>query len=119
MKLANDAIYLAAYAIHGADARCGREWHEGRGQRGSGVLGTFDVVFMVMAAAAPMSVVVALMPPAFAFGNETGIPGTYLGAIQSQGYGAPFESLSTCSEGEGCAERDFRRIHREGTCDSR
>lgn len=36
---------------------------------------------MVMAAAAPMSVVVALMPLAFAFGNGVGIPGTYLSAI--------------------------------------
>lgn len=52
---------------------------EGRLSRG--VLGTADVVFMVMAAAAPMSVVVALMPLAFAFGNGEGIPGTYLNAI--------------------------------------
>jgi len=47
----------------------------------TGVLGTVDVVFMVMAAAAPMAVVVALMPLAFAFGNGAGIPGTYAGAI--------------------------------------
>jgi amino acid transporter len=45
------------------------------------VLGTADIVFMVMAAAAPMAVVVALMPMAFAFGNGAGVPGVYLGAI--------------------------------------
>ncbi len=43
-----------------------------------GVLGTADIVFMVMAAAAPLSVVVGLMPIAFAFGNGAGLPGTYL-----------------------------------------
>jgi amino acid transporter len=36
---------------------------------------------MIMAAAAPMAVVVALMPLAFAFGNGNGVPGTYLVAI--------------------------------------
>jgi amino acid transporter len=46
-----------------------------------GVLGTSDIVFMVMAAAAPMAVVVALMPIALAFGNGPGVPGTYLCAI--------------------------------------
>jgi amino acid transporter len=45
------------------------------------VLKTSDVVFMVMAAAAPMAVVVALMPLAFAFGNGAGVPGTYLAAV--------------------------------------
>lgn len=43
-----------------------------------GALGTVDIVFMVMAAAAPLSVVVGLMPIAFAFGNGGGLPGTYL-----------------------------------------
>lgn len=52
-----------------------------QGRLSRGVLGTADVVFMVMAAAAPMSVVVALMPLAFAFGNGEGMPGTYLNAI--------------------------------------
>ncbi len=52
-----------------------------KGQLSHGVLGTSDVVFMVMAAAAPMAVVVGLMPLAFAFGNGVGIPGTYLSAI--------------------------------------
>ncbi len=42
------------------------------------VLGTSDIVFMVMAAAAPLGVVVGLMPIAFAFGNGGGLPGTYL-----------------------------------------
>lgn len=46
-----------------------------------GVLGTSDIVFIVMAAAAPMAVVVALMPIALAFGNGAGVPGTYLCAI--------------------------------------
>lgn len=48
---------------------------------GRGLLGTADIVFMVMAAAAPMATVVALMPLAFAFGNGAGVPGTYLVAI--------------------------------------
>ncbi|MEP7244953.1 MAG: APC family permease [Gammaproteobacteria bacterium] len=51
------------------------------GRLSRGVLNTSDIVFMVMAAAAPMAVVVALMPMAFAFGNGGGVPGTYLGAI--------------------------------------
>src|SRR5262245_32813998 len=50
------------------------------GLRG-GVLGTADIVFMVMAAAAPMAVVVALLPMALAFGNGPGVPGTYVFAI--------------------------------------
>jgi amino acid transporter len=51
------------------------------GRLSAGVLGTSDIVFMVMAAAAPMGVVVTLLPMAFAFGNGGGVPGTYLGAI--------------------------------------
>jgi amino acid transporter len=51
------------------------------GKLSAGVLGTSDIVFMVMAAAAPMGVVVTLLPMAFAFGNGGGVPGTYLGAI--------------------------------------
>jgi amino acid transporter len=46
-----------------------------------GVLGTADIVFMVMAAAAPLGVVVTLLPMAFAFGNGGGLPGTYLCAV--------------------------------------
>ncbi len=54
----------------------------GAGDRlGRGVLNTSELVFMVMAAAAPMAVVVALMPMAFAFGNGVGVPGTYVGAM--------------------------------------
>lgn len=43
-----------------------------------GVLGTADVTFMVLAVAAPMAVVVATMPLAFALGNGAGAAGTYL-----------------------------------------
>lgn len=51
------------------------------GELSSGVLDTADIVFMVVAAAAPMAVVVALMPMAFAFGNGSGVPGVWLGAL--------------------------------------
>ena len=51
------------------------------GQLSSGVLGTSDIVFMVVAAAAPMAVVVALMPMAFGIGNGGGVTGTWLGAL--------------------------------------
>jgi amino acid transporter len=47
----------------------------------AGVLGSADIVFMVIAAAAPMAVVVALMPMAFAFGNGSGVPGAWLIAL--------------------------------------
>ncbi len=50
-------------------------------QLSSGALGTADIVFMVVAAAAPMAVVVALMPMAFAFGNGGGVRGAWLGAL--------------------------------------
>ena len=50
------------------------------GELGAGVLGTADIVFMVVAAAAPMAVVVALMPMAFGFGNGAGVPGVWLAA---------------------------------------
>lgn len=43
-----------------------------------GVLGTSDIVFMVLAVAAPLAVVVALMPIALAFGNGAGVPGAWL-----------------------------------------
>jgi len=42
-----------------------------------GALNTFDLLFMVMAAAAPMAVVVGTMPLAFALGNGIGVPGTF------------------------------------------
>jgi amino acid transporter len=45
---------------------------------GEGMLGTAAIVFMVMAVSAPLAVVVALMPIAFASGNGAGVPGTWL-----------------------------------------
>ena len=58
--------------------------HEGNdGHLSQGVLGTSSIVFMVMAASAPLAVVVALLPLAFAFGNGAGIPGTWLLATVS------------------------------------
>jgi amino acid transporter len=51
------------------------------GTLSAGVLGTSDIVFMVIAAAAPMAVVVALMPMAFAFGNGGGVSGAWLIAL--------------------------------------
>lgn len=44
----------------------------------SGVLGSVDITFMVLAVAAPMAIVVATMPLAFAFGNGAGVAGAYL-----------------------------------------
>ncbi len=44
----------------------------------SGVLGSVDITFMVLAVAAPMAIVVATMPLAFAFGNGVGVAGAYL-----------------------------------------
>ncbi len=49
----------------------------------AGVLGSSDIVFMVIAAAAPMAVVVALMPMAFAFGNGGGVCGAWLIALSA------------------------------------
>jgi len=43
-----------------------------------GVLGSVDITFMVLAVAAPMAIVVATMPIAFALGNGTGVAGTYV-----------------------------------------
>jgi amino acid transporter len=43
-----------------------------------GVLGTSSIVFMVLAVSAPLAVVVALMPIAFAFGNGAGVPGAWI-----------------------------------------
>ncbi|MET3927087.1 APC family permease [Devosia sp. 2618] len=44
----------------------------------SGVLNTGAVVFMVVAVSAPLAVVVALLPIAFAYGNGAGLPGAFL-----------------------------------------
>lgn len=41
-------------------------------------LGTSDIVFMVLAASAPLAVVMGLMPFALAFGNGRGVPGAWI-----------------------------------------
>jgi amino acid transporter len=51
------------------------------GQLKSKALGTADIVFMVVAAAAPMAVTVGLMPMAFAFGNGAGVTLSWLCAV--------------------------------------
>jgi amino acid transporter len=45
----------------------------------SGLLGTGDIIFMILACAAPMGVLVGIVPLALAFGNGAGFPGTMLG----------------------------------------
>jgi amino acid transporter len=45
----------------------------------SGMLGTNDIIFMILACAAPMGVLAGIIPLAFAFGNGAGMPGTQLG----------------------------------------
>lgn len=49
----------------------------------TGMLGTADIVFTVMAVSAPLAVVVALMPLALALGNGAGVPGTWLLAMMA------------------------------------
>ena len=44
----------------------------------SGVLGTGDIIFMILACAAPMGVLAGIIPLALAFGNGAGVPGTQL-----------------------------------------
>jgi amino acid transporter len=44
-----------------------------------GMLGTSDIIFMILACAAPMGVLAGIVPLAFAFGNGAGMPGTMLG----------------------------------------
>lgn len=44
----------------------------------SGMLGTGDIVFMILACAAPMGVLAGIIPLALAFGNGAGMPGTQL-----------------------------------------
>lgn len=41
-------------------------------------IGLAHIVFFVVAAAAPMTAVVGATPPAFAFGNGTGVPGSFI-----------------------------------------
>lgn len=48
-----------------------------RGLAGNSV-GLLEIVFFVVAAAAPMTAVVGATPPAFAFGNGAGVPGAFL-----------------------------------------
>ncbi|MGX9527106.1 APC family permease [Alcaligenes nematophilus] len=43
-----------------------------------GQLGTADIIFMILACAAPLGVLGGLVPLAFAFGNGAGTPGTML-----------------------------------------
>lgn len=43
-----------------------------------GVLGAADITFMVIAVAAPVAVVVATLPLAFALGNGSGVAGTFI-----------------------------------------
>ncbi len=45
----------------------------------AGMLGTNDIIFMILACAAPMGVLAGIIPLAFAFGNGAGMPGTQLG----------------------------------------
>ncbi len=45
----------------------------------SGMLGTSDIIFMILACAAPMGVLAGLFPLALGFGNGAGMPGTLLG----------------------------------------
>ncbi len=44
----------------------------------NGILGTGDIIFMILACAAPMGVLGGVIPLAFAFGNGVGTPGTLL-----------------------------------------
>lgn len=55
--------------------------HEATDEGGlfSGILGTGDIIFMILACAAPMGVLAGIVPLAFAFGNGAGVPGTQLG----------------------------------------
>lgn len=54
--------------------------HEAQPEGGllSGVLGTGDIIFMILACAAPMGVLAGIIPLALAFGNGAGVPGTQL-----------------------------------------
>jgi amino acid transporter len=49
-----------------------------RGRLLPGMLGTGDIIFMILACAAPMGVLAGIIPLAFAFGNGAGMPGTQL-----------------------------------------
>tara|TARA_A100001391_G_scaffold119169_3_gene80981 strand:- start:12395 stop:13852 length:1458 start_codon:yes stop_codon:yes gene_type:complete len=49
-----------------------------RGGLIKGLLGTGDIIFMILACAAPMGVLAGIIPLALAFGNGPGMPGTQL-----------------------------------------
>ncbi|MEO5597100.1 MAG: APC family permease, partial [Novosphingobium sp.] len=49
-----------------------------RGGLIKGLLGTGDIIFMILACAAPMGVLAGIIPLALAFGNGAGMPGTQL-----------------------------------------
>ncbi|TWP32991.1 hypothetical protein [Leekyejoonella antrihumi] len=48
------------------------------GQLRRGALGVWHIVFFVVAAAAPLAVVVGVTPYAFAYGNGSGVPLTFI-----------------------------------------
>ena len=50
----------------------------GVGKLSARALSTADITFMVIAVAAPMAIVVATVPLAFAFGNGVGVAGTFV-----------------------------------------
>ncbi|MDO7835558.1 APC family permease [Sphingobium sp. HBC34] len=55
------------------------EQHSESGGLFPGMLGTGDIIFMILACAAPMGVLAGIVPLALAFGNGAGMPGTLLG----------------------------------------
>jgi amino acid transporter len=58
-------------------------------------VGTYHIVFFVVAAAAPLTAVVGASPAAFAFGNGAGVPGAFLiaGAVYAV-FGAAFTAMA-------------------------
>ena len=58
-------------------------------------VGTYHIVFFVIAAAAPLTAVVGASPAAFAFGNGAGVPGTFvIAGIVYALFGAAFTAMS-------------------------
>jgi amino acid transporter len=58
-------------------------------------VGTYHIVFFVVAAAAPLTAVVGASPAAFAFGNGAGVPGAFIiaGVVYAL-FGAAFTAMS-------------------------
>lgn len=56
----------------------GAPHEDDRGGLMKGLLGTGDIIFMILACAAPMGVLAGIIPLALAFGNGAGMPGTQL-----------------------------------------